>query len=131
MPSRFRVYGQFVLASAMVAIGGSALQGQSPTIKVTLLGTAGPSASVDRPESGTLVQAGSETLLCDCGRVVPERLVQLGLANVSTVFLTHLHSDHTEGLPVLWMEGCNGRGTTNLSVWVPDRTWTNRRVPPA
>lgn len=74
--------------------------------------------SPDRPEMGTLVQAGGETLLFDCGRGVPERLNQLGVT-VSKVFLTHLHSDHTQGLPILWMGGWNARGASNLSVWGP------------
>ena len=105
-----------ILAAAFL---GGALSGQSPDFRVTLLGTAGPSMSTDRAESGTLVQAGSETLLFDCGRGVPERLNQLGVGAVTKVFLTHLHSDHTQGLPVLWMGQWNGRGTTNLSLWGP------------
>ena len=92
---------------------------QSPGIKVTLLGTAGPSLSIDRAESGRLVQVGGETLLFDCGRGVPERLAQLGVGGVSKVFLTHLHSDHTQGLPILWMGQWNGRGSTPLSIWGP------------
>lgn len=91
--------------------------GQS--FRVTLLGTAGPSMSIDRAEAGTLVQAGTETLLFDCGRGVPERLSQLGINNVNKIFLTHLHSDHTQGLPVLWMSAWNGRGTNTLSIWGP------------
>ena len=93
--------------------------GQTSSIKVTLLGTSGPSLSNDRAEAGTLVQAGAENLLFDCGRGVPERLVQLGLGNINKVFLTHLHSDHTQGLPILWMGGWNGRGTNALSLWGP------------
>ncbi len=92
---------------------------QNQTFKVTLLGTAGPSLAMEHPETGTLVQAGNETLLFDCGRGVPERLNQLGFSNVNKVFLTHLHSDHTEGLPVLWMSGWNGRGSNNLSLYGP------------
>ena len=98
---------------------GCTLLGQSQGFRVTLLGTAGPSLSIDRAESGTLVQAGSETLLFDCGRGVPERLAQLGVRGVSKVFLTHLHSDHTQGLPVLWMGEWNVRGSTSLSLWGP------------
>ena len=96
-----------------------ALLAQSTSIRVTLLGTAGPSMALDRAEAGTLVQAGQETLLFDCGRGVPERLSQLGFANVSKIFLTHLHSDHTEGIPILWMSGWQGRGQNAFSVWGP------------
>src|SRR5580704_16537964 len=92
------------------------------SILVRLLGTAGPSLSPDRAEAGLLVIAGSEVLLFDCGRGIPERLSQLpGRISVSKVFLTHLHSDHTEGLPILWMNEntWSARGTTPLSVWGP------------
>ena len=105
--------------SLILILAGTPLSGQSSSIKVTLLGTSGPSMAIDRPEAGTLVQAGSENLLFDCGRGVPERLNQLGLGNINKVFLTHLHSDHTQGLPILWMGGWNGRGTNALSLWGP------------
>ncbi len=95
------------------------LMAQNSTFKVTLLGTSGPGLSLDRSEAGTLVQAGSENLLFDCGRGIPERLTQLGLGNINKVFLTHLHSDHTQGLPILWMGSWNGRGTNPLSLFGP------------
>jgi len=92
-----------------------------PAIYVRLLGTAGPSLNPDRAEAGLLVVAGSEVLLFDCGHGVPNRLAQLGRTNVSKVFLTHVHSDHTEGLPELWMNEITwgNRGNTPLSVWGP------------
>lgn len=69
------------------------------SIYVRLLGTAGPSLNPNQAEAGLLVVAGAEVLLFDCGHGVPNRLAQLGRTNVSKVFLTHVHSDHTEGLP--------------------------------
>lgn len=97
----------------------AALPAQTPPIRVTLLGTAGPSMTTDRAEAGTLVEAGSEVLLFDCGRLVPERLTQIGMAGVTKVFLTHLHSDHTDGLPILWMGAWRQRGTTPISLFGP------------
>src|SRR6266700_2129988 len=98
---------------------GVPLSAQTPSFRVTLLGTTGPSMAIDRPESGTLVQVGGETLLFDCGRGIPERVNQLGMGAVNKVFLTHLHSDHTQGLPILWMGNWNNRGQNPLSVWGP------------
>ena len=95
-----------------------------PVIYVRLLGTAGPSLGYGRAEAGLLVVAGSEVLLFDCGHGVPDRLFQIGrLSAVNKVFLTHLHSDHTEGLPELWMNenAWSGRANTPLSVWGPGR----------
>ena len=104
------------LAAQTPAVSASPATTQG--IVVTLLGTAGPSMSLERAESGTLIQAGGETLLIDCGRGVPERLVQAGVRGVDKIFLTHLHSDHTEGLPILWMSGWNSR-STRMSLWGP------------
>jgi ribonuclease Z len=97
---------------------------QQPSIYVRLLGTGGPSIGGPRAEAGLLVVAGTEILLFDCGNGIPDHLAQIGrLAAVNKVFLTHLHSDHTEGLPVLWMNwsAWAGRGDTPLSVWGPGR----------
>lgn len=75
-------------------------------IRVTLLGTGSPEPSVDRFGPATLIEVGEEKLLFDVGRGATIRLKQ---ANVSlenmTVFLTHLHSDHINGLGDLWASG--------------------------
>lgn len=106
-----------VLLSALLLL--PALPAQ--VITATLLGTAGPSLSTVQAEAGLLIQAGPETLLFDCGHLVPERLAQLGIYNVTRVFLTHLHSDHTEGLPILWMNEFTweSRGSNPLQVFGP------------
>jgi ribonuclease Z len=103
----------------LLLTGAGSVHAQS--IFVRLLGTAGPSLTPDRAEAGLLVVAGTEVLLFDCGHGVPNRLAQVGRTSVSKVFLTHVHSDHTEGLPELWMNEVtwSNRGNTPLSVWGP------------
>jgi ribonuclease Z len=97
-------------------------------IRVTLLGTGRPDPVIDRFGPSTLVEAGSETLLFDCGRGASQRLWQLRipLSRVSDVFFTHLHSDHTVGLPDLWLTGWlptpYGHRTAPLRVWGPEGT---------
>jgi ribonuclease Z len=80
--------------------------GQS-TIKVTLLGTGTPQPLMERFGPSTLVQAGGKTLLFDAGRGCLQRLRQLNIAydTLDALFFTHLHSDHTVGLPDLWLSG--------------------------
>jgi len=65
-------------------------------MQVTTLGTGSPIPVPDRAGPATLVQAGGQNLLFDCGRGVLLRLAATGIAPpaLNNVFLTHLHSDH-------------------------------------
>ena len=74
-------------------------------LKVTLLGTAGPEYFPDRLGISTLVEANGEKLLFDVGRGTNQRLYQsrINPRDITDIFLTHLHNDHYEGLPDLWM----------------------------
>jgi ribonuclease Z len=94
-------------------------------VKVVLLGTGAPGPSIERFGPSTLIEAGAETLLFDCGRGVTQRLwqLQIPLRNVTTVLLTRLHSDHIVGIPDLWLTGwlppAFGRRTVPFRVWGP------------
>ncbi len=69
-------------------------------IEVTLLGTGSPIPDPLRAGPSTLVRAGGQALLVDCGRGVLQRAAAVGLgANALTALLvTHLHSDHVADL---------------------------------
>ncbi|MGB3482797.1 MAG: ribonuclease Z [Mycobacterium sp.] len=69
-------------------------------INVTLLGTGSPIPDADRAGPSTLVSAGGQTFLIDCGRGVLQRLaaVGLGATSITALLLTHLHSDHITDL---------------------------------
>ncbi|QIV83916.1 ribonuclease Z [Mycolicibacterium frederiksbergense] len=69
-------------------------------IEVTLLGTGSPIPDPDRAGPSTLIRAGGQTFLVDCGRGVQLRLAAAGSgANALTaLLLTHLHSDHIADL---------------------------------
>jgi len=69
-------------------------------IEVTLLGTGSPIPDANRAGPSTLVRAGGQTFLIDCGRGVQQRLPGAGTgANALTaLLLTHLHSDHIADL---------------------------------
>jgi ribonuclease Z len=70
------------------------------TIEITLLGTGSPLPSADRAGPATLVRAGGQTFLFDAGRAVGLRLTAAGVVApmLTTVFVTHLHSDHITDL---------------------------------
>ncbi|MBG6203325.1 ribonuclease Z [Labrenzia sp. EL_13] len=77
-------------------------------LKVTLTGTqGGPPVFKGQAGAGTLVQYGSVENKCDdvrlqfdTGRGTTQRLSEAGVpvGKLDAVFLTHLHSDHSEGL---------------------------------
>src|SRR5438552_12726471 len=84
--------------------------------KVTLLGTGTPIPVLDRFGPSTLVEAGNQKLLFDAGRGATIRLRQISpvkgtgmiMTKIDALFLTHYHSDHTLGIPDLWLTGWLG-----------------------
>ncbi|UPG73372.1 MBL fold metallo-hydrolase [Roseomonas gilardii subsp. gilardii] len=75
--------------------------------RVTVLGSGTPVPSAERFGNATLVECGGQRLLFDFGRGCTIRLWQLRipLGSIDAHFLTHHHSDHTVGLPDLWLTG--------------------------
>jgi len=65
-------------------------------IEITLLGTGSPIPDPNRAGPSTLVRAGGQVFLVDCGRGALQRAaaVGVGAAGLSALLLTHLHSDH-------------------------------------
>jgi ribonuclease Z len=118
-----------IVASVLLVVGP--LLAQQPdqsdsTFKVLLLGTAGgPTFNAQRLGISTMVVAGRERLLFDAGRSLTTGLARLGInaADLSKVFLTHLHSDHIVSLPELLLFPWASQGrTTPLHVWGPSGT---------
>lgn len=75
--------------------------------RVTLLGTGAPGPRPDRFGPSTLIEAGDQRLLIDAGRGATIRLGQLGvpIGSIDALLLTHYHSDHTVGIPDVWLTG--------------------------
>lgn len=79
--------------------------------RVILLGTGTPNADPRRSGPAVAVVAGQTPYLFDCGPGVVRRAEAayekgqraLAMENLSRVFITHLHSDHTVGLPDLML----------------------------
>ena len=117
-----------LLISTILVLFTAPVFAQAPAIKVILLGTGRPDPVMDRFGPATLVEAGGQKLLFDAGRGVTQRLWQLKipLGQIHKLFLTHLHSDHTVGIPDLWLIGWLptpfGGRSTPLEVWGPNGT---------
>lgn len=69
-------------------------------IDITLLGTGSPMVDPNRAGPSTLVKAGDQAFLVDCGRgaLMRAAAVGAGAANIAALLLTHLHSDHITDL---------------------------------
>ena len=100
-------------------------------LKVTLIGTGFPRPVPERFGPSTLIEAGELSILFDCGRGTTQRLyqkepwnaVQKTSKKYDKLFLTHLHSDHTTGIPDLWITGnIYGRHQNKLNIWGPKTT---------
>lgn len=65
-------------------------------MKVVLLGTGSPLPDPQRAGPCTLVQAGAQNVMVDCGRGALMRLLAAGVlpGMIDHLLLTHLHSDH-------------------------------------
>ena len=65
-------------------------------------GTAGSTPTAARGLPATLVRAGGDQLLFDCGEGTQQQLLRsIGLPDLDAVFVTHFHLDHWLGLPGL------------------------------
>src|SRR5471030_299570 len=98
------------------------------SIEVLLLGTGYPRPDPARGGPATAIVAGGQWFVVDAGRGVTMRIAATSLRYdaMKAVFLTHLHSDHTAGLPDLFdtswqfgrikpLELFGPRGTERLS----------------
>src|SRR5437660_9659510 len=75
-------------------------------IEVTVLGSGSAVPAPGQTNSAYFVRAGTVRLLGDCGPAILQQLDALGLTpgDVTHLFLTHRHGDHTLGYPLflLW-----------------------------
>jgi ribonuclease Z len=106
------------LISVMLAVAADITIAQtpppaSPRMYAVLLGTGFPRPDAERAGPSTAIVIGEKVFLIDAGRGVTMRLAGANLApqNIRAVFLTHLHSDHIDGLPdvfhITWQFGRN------------------------
>ena len=124
----------FLLAIAVLSCAVAHAQDPAPPapiISIQLLGTGvpllNPAAYVafGQVTAGTLITAGTERMLFDCGQGIVTRLLQSGGPSASPniavdrVFISHLHNDHMADLPALYSYGWLFRQGDPLRVWGP------------
>jgi ribonuclease BN (tRNA processing enzyme) len=81
----------------------AATQASAETTLITLGTAGGPLPQAKRAQSSNLLIVNGTLYLIDAGGEVTERIVQSGnnFRQVSKIFITHLHSDHDDGLATL------------------------------
>jgi ribonuclease Z len=91
------------------------------SLQVTFLGTGGAIPSVERNASATVLRREGETFLVDCGEGTQRQMMRFGTGfDVSHLFVTHMHGDHTLGIPgLLQTLGFNDRDAP-VAVHVPN-----------
>jgi len=89
--------------------------------RVILLGTGTPNPEPDRMGPAVAVVTGDHVYLVDCGAGVVRRAVQAGIRTdqLTRVFITHLHSDHTVGCPDLMLTPPNSERVDPLEIYGP------------
>jgi ribonuclease BN (tRNA processing enzyme) len=96
-----------------------------PGTRLVMLGTrGGPGVSLDRSETASAVVVDGVPYLVDCGYGTMRALVAsgIGFQPVSTVFLTHLHDDHTADLAAMLAHQWTGSKAMPTHVYGPYAT---------
>jgi ribonuclease Z len=78
-----------------------------PGFEVILVGTGTPPPLMHRFGPATLVRVNGKSFLIDAGRGATQNLwrKKIPFGKLTSVLLTHLHSDHVVGIPDLWLTG--------------------------
>ena len=107
----------FTLAAHVGATGATTATQPAARTQIVLLGTGTPRPDPKRSGPATAIVVNGTAYLVDAGPGVVRRaqaavdngIKGLAVASLQTAFITHLHSDHTVGLPDLiftsWVQG--------------------------
>lgn len=91
---------------------------------ITLGTLSGPNPQAHQAQSSNLLVVNGVMYIVDAGDGVTRRLAKAGIIirDVGTVFLTHLHDDHTSGLGTLMSVAWAQNRTNPINVYGPPRT---------
>ncbi len=88
---------------------------------VILLGTGNPNPDPERSGPAVAIVSGGNVYVVDCGPGVVRRAAQAGIKmeQLTRLFVTHLHSDHTAGLPDFILTPAVTGRTVPLEIYGP------------
>lgn len=116
-----------LIAIVAIAVEGSGQAGPLPpkTSRVITLGTvAGPNPNPHQAQPSNLLIVNGTFYVIDAGDGIARRLAKAGIRirEIGTIFLTHLHDDHTSGLVPLMSVAWDQNRVTPINVYGPPRT---------
>lgn len=114
------VYNVQVLRPILLLLVAAALAPAQDT-RVILLGTGTPNPDPDRMGPAVAIVSGDRVYIVDAGPGVVRRAAQAGIRmdQLTRIFFTHLHSDHTAGYPDLILTPPNAGRKLPLEAWGP------------
>jgi len=112
------------LAVALFADLRPSIRSVPPRTRVILLGTGTPNADPARSGPAVAIVVDSNTYIVDAGPGIVRRAAaaKIPMQSLRVAFLTHLHSDHTVGLPDLMLSPWVLGRTSPLEVYGPPGT---------
>ena len=107
-------------ASFRTAIGQASQPSKAGTRVITLGTQGGPFPQAHRAQSSNLLSGERHALHHRCRNGVARRLAKgkYNIAAIGTIFLTHLHDDHTAGLGALMSAASDQNRTSPINVYV-------------
>jgi ribonuclease BN (tRNA processing enzyme) len=113
-----------LLAGSQTAMGQTSQASKAGTRVITLGTQGGPFPQAHRAQSSNLLLVNGTQYIIDAGDGVARRLAKgkFSIAAMGTIFLTHLHDDHTAGLGTLMSAAWDQNRTSPINVYGPPRT---------
>src|ERR1051326_2048150 len=92
-----------MICKALLVAAFFAVAAAAQDTRVILLGTGNPNPEPERSGPAVAIVSGANVYIVDSGPGVVRRAAQAGIKmeQLTRAFVTHLHSDHTAGLPNL------------------------------
>ena len=74
-------------------------------MRITFFGSSSGSPGPNMKCSCTLLEIGARKYIIDAGTLIIEQLANrnIGIAEINALFITHMHRDHTDGLPSFYL----------------------------
>ena len=122
-----RTTARYIALSSLVAAVPSPtyyVPAAPPVTRVVMLGTGTPNVDPDRSGPAVAIVVDSSTYIVDAGPGIVRRAAaaKIAMPSLRVAFLTHLHSDHTLGLPDLMFSPWVLGRTVPLDVYGPPGT---------